>query len=40
MIAWLALALSVIALVVSIKAYLNSGWIDIDWHYKDDDGKE
>ncbi len=40
MIEWLALAFSIIALGVSIKAYLNSGWIDIDWHYKDEDGKE
>ena len=40
MIEWLALTISIIALGVSIKAYLNSGWIDIDWHYDGDDGKE
>ena len=37
MIAWLALAVSFIALGISIKAYMNSGWIDIDWDYKGDE---
>lgn len=39
MISWIALALSVIALGVSIKAYLDSRWIEIDWNFSEDDEK-
>lgn len=37
MIAWLALAVSFIALGISIKAYMNSGWIDINWNFEEDE---
>jgi hypothetical protein len=37
MIAWLALAVSFIALGISIKAYFNSQWIEIDWHFEEDE---
>jgi len=39
MIAWLALAVSFIALGISIKAYMNSGWVDIDWNFNEDEEK-
>ena len=37
MLNWLALAVSFIALGFSIKAYLDSRWIEIDWHFKDEE---
>ena len=37
MIAWLALAVSFIALGISIKAYMNSDWIDINWNFEEDE---
>jgi hypothetical protein len=37
MLDWLALAVSFIALGISIKALLNSRWIEIDWHFTDDE---
>ncbi len=37
MLDWLALAVSFIALGISIKAYFNSKWIEIDWHFDDDE---
>jgi hypothetical protein len=32
----LALALSLLALGFSVKAYLDSRWIEIDWNFEDD----
>lgn len=37
MLNWLALAVSFIALSISIKSYLDSRWIEIDWHFDDDE---
>ena len=37
MLNWLALAVSFIALGFSIKAYLDSRWIEIDWDFKDEE---
>ena len=37
MLDWLALAVSFIALGFSLKAYFDSKWIEIDWHFKDDE---
>jgi hypothetical protein len=37
MIAWLALAVSFIALGFSLKAYYDSKWIEIDWHFNDEE---
>ena len=34
-----ALLISLIALGFSIKAYLDSRWIEIDWHFDDDEEK-
>jgi hypothetical protein len=31
----LSLAVSLVALGFSIKAYFNSKWIEIDWHFED-----
>jgi hypothetical protein len=31
----LALVISIVALGVSIKAYLDSRWIEIDWNFED-----
>jgi len=39
MLNWLALAVSFIALGFSIKAYLDSRWIEIDWHFEEDKNK-
>ena len=36
---WIALAVSFIALGFSLKAYYDSKWIEIDWHF-DEDVKE
>lgn len=33
----LALLISIIALGVSIKAYLDSRWIEIDWNFSEDE---
>jgi hypothetical protein len=33
----LALALSLLALGFSFKAYLDSRWIEIDWDFKDEE---
>ena len=33
----IALVFSAISLAISIKAYLNSQWIEIDWNFEDDD---
>lgn len=33
----LALLISIVALGISIKAYLDSRWIEIDWNFKEDD---
>ena len=37
MLGWIALAVSFIALGFSLRAYYNSKWIEIDWHFKDDE---
>ncbi len=37
MLDWLAIAISLIALGVSIKAYLDSRWVEIDWNFEDED---
>jgi hypothetical protein len=37
MLNWLALAVSFIALGFSLKAYFDSKWIEIDWHFKDEE---
>jgi len=36
MLDWLAIAFSLIALGFSVKAYLDSRWIEIDWNFEDD----
>ena len=33
----LALVISLVALGFSIKAYYDSKWIEIDWHFKDEE---
>jgi hypothetical protein len=33
----LALVVSLFALGFSIKAYYDSKWIEIDWHFEEDD---
>ena len=37
MVAWIALALSIVSLAVSIKALLDARWVEIDWNFEDDD---
>jgi hypothetical protein len=39
MLDWLAIAISLIALGFSVKAYLDSRWIEIDWHFDEDEEK-
>jgi hypothetical protein len=36
MLDWLAIAFSLIALGFSVKAYLDSRWIEVDWNFEDD----
>ena len=36
---WIALAVSFIALGFSLKAYYDSKWIEIDWHFDESDTK-
>ena len=33
----LALVISLVALGFSFKAYYDSKWVEIDWHFKDDE---
>jgi hypothetical protein len=37
MIEWIALGVSLLAFSFSLKAYLDSKWIEIDWNFKDED---
>ena len=36
MLDWIALVVSFIALGFSLKAYYDSKWIEIDWHFDDE----
>ena len=36
MVAWIALALSIVSLAISIKALLDARWVEIDWNFDDD----
>lgn len=39
MVAWIALALSIVSVGISIKALLDARWVEIDWNFDDEEEK-